>query len=367
MRILLLGDYSNVHATLARSLRELGHDVVLVSDGDTWKNYPRDIDLVRRRSGFLGGLLHYMRMWRIFLSLRGFDVVQLVNPVFAPLRAERLLPFYRLLRRRNKRVFLAAFGMDHYYAQACLDCHTFRYSDFNFGTEVRDTCETRVWRKEWVDGAKGRLNRIIADDCDGIISGLYEYDAAYRPHFSGKLHFIPFPIVPKAPRCVKMTGDVGKLRFFIGIQRSRSAYKGTDVMLRALERVVARYPSACEIVRVESLPFNQYVRTMEGCHVLLDQLYSYTPAMNALEAMSRGLVVVGGGEPENYEILGCADLRPIINVQPSADDVYNQLCRLVEHRDEVPALAKQSYEYIARYHDYRKVAARYLSVWTGRD
>ncbi|MBF0951544.1 MAG: glycosyltransferase family 1 protein, partial [Alloprevotella tannerae] len=38
MRILLIGDYSNVHATLLKGLRELGHDVLLASDGDGWKN-----------------------------------------------------------------------------------------------------------------------------------------------------------------------------------------------------------------------------------------------------------------------------------------------------------------------------------------
>ncbi len=45
MRILLLGDYSNVHWTLAEGLRALGHEVCVVSDGDGWKNYRRDVDL----------------------------------------------------------------------------------------------------------------------------------------------------------------------------------------------------------------------------------------------------------------------------------------------------------------------------------
>ena len=47
MKILLLGDYSNVHATLASALRTLGHEITLASDGDSWKNYPRDVDLKR--------------------------------------------------------------------------------------------------------------------------------------------------------------------------------------------------------------------------------------------------------------------------------------------------------------------------------
>ncbi|MEE1338450.1 MAG: glycosyltransferase family 1 protein, partial [Muribaculaceae bacterium] len=44
MKILLVGEYSNVHWTLAKGLRELGHTVTVASNGDFWKNYPRDID-----------------------------------------------------------------------------------------------------------------------------------------------------------------------------------------------------------------------------------------------------------------------------------------------------------------------------------
>ena len=54
MKILLLGEYSNVHNTLAMGLRALGHQVTVVSNGDFWKDYPRDID-VSRPTGRLGG------------------------------------------------------------------------------------------------------------------------------------------------------------------------------------------------------------------------------------------------------------------------------------------------------------------------
>lgn len=47
MKILLIGEYSNVHNTLAKGLRELGHEVCVISNGDFWKNYPRDIDASR--------------------------------------------------------------------------------------------------------------------------------------------------------------------------------------------------------------------------------------------------------------------------------------------------------------------------------
>lgn len=362
MKILLLGEYSNVHATLAQGLRELGHQVTVASDGDGWKNYPRDIDLRRRSLGYKDTLQFLYKLIRNLSRFKGYDVVQLINPVFLPLKAEAHKFVYTYLRKHNRSLFMGAFGVDHYYVKTCLDCTTFRYSDFNFGPHLRKTRETEVWKRDWLLGAKGRWNQWVARDCDGIIAGLYEYYASYRCHFPQKLKFIPFPLCPGKPVDDRRKAD-DPVRFFIGVQRSRNAYKGTDVMLRALQRTKERYPHECEIVKVESVPFSEYVRLMYGSDVLLDQLYSYTPAMNALEAMSNGLVVVGGGEPENYEILGECELRPIINVLPDEESVYNSLCKIVEERSVLPELARQSQLYIERHHSYLKVAQKYVDFW----
>lgn len=365
MRVLLLGEYSNVHWTLAEGLRSLGHDVVVASDGDSWKGYRRDVDLSRRSPSASAALAYVWRLLRAFPRFQGFDVVQLINPVFLSLKAERIYPFFHFLRRRNHSVFLGAYGMDHYWVRAGMDCRTFRYSDFNLGPALRRNEDNAIWERDWLRGPKGRLNRRVARACDGIAAGLYEYYAAYRPDFAAKLRFIPFPIRTDRARFVER-GHGPKLRFFIGIQRGRSVYKGTDIMLRALQKTVERYPDACEMVSVESVPFDEYVRLLDGSDVLLDQLYSYTPAMNALEAMAHGMVVVGGGEPENYELLGEQTLRPIVNVRPDEDDVCRRLAWLVEHRDEVPRLSRESRLYVERHHDYRLVARAYLDFWRSR-
>ena len=114
MKILLLGEYSNVHWTLAEGLRQLGHKVTVVSNGDFWKNYPRDIDVSRHSSSSFDGVRLALRIALLLPRLRGYDVVQLINPMFFELRAERLLPIYRYLRRHNRHVVLGAFGMDWY-------------------------------------------------------------------------------------------------------------------------------------------------------------------------------------------------------------------------------------------------------------
>lgn len=363
MKILLIGEYSNVHWTLAEGLRALGHTVCVVSNGDFWKDYPRDISLTRDPEKRLSGIGYVLRLLTVLPRLRGYDVVQLINPCFLELKAERIYPIYRYLRRHNGKVFLGGYGMDHYWVHTCTTTQTFRYSDFNLGSTLRDDENTRREIAAWIDGEKGRLNRYIAADCDGIPTGLYEYYACYRPHFPEKTAFIPFPIdlkslSPKAPRPAG-----APVRFFIGIQRARSKYKGTDIMLRALERVHALYPTRCEIVKAESVPYAEYQHLMNNSDVLLDQLYSYTPAMNALLAMGKGLILVGGGEPENYDILGEEELRPIINVLPDEEDVFRRLEELVLHPERIEELSRQSRLYVERHHDHVRVAARYLRFW----
>ncbi len=137
-------------------------------------------------------------------------------------------------------------------------------------------------------------------------------------------------------------------------------------MLRALLRVQEKYPEHCLVEVAESLPFEEYRKRLFDSDVILDQLYSYTPAMNALEAMSHGMIVVGGGEPENYEILGEDTLRPIINVLPDEEDVFQKLCWLVEHPEQIQKLSDDSRLYVERHHDYRKVAQQYVAFYEQR-
>lgn len=357
MRILLLGEYSNVHATLAKGLRELGHEVTVVSNGDFWKNYPRDIDLSRSYTKW-GGLKYWLRLIRLLPKLRGYDVVQLINPMFLELKAARIKPVYRYLRRHNRRIFLGAFGMDYYWVSTCCRERPLRYSDFNIGNDLRTNDDALQERRDWLDTDKQRLNELIANDCDGIITGLYEYHVCYEPKFPDKTQFIPFPIVVGDKPDVCPTPPE-RLRLFIGINRTRSEYKGTDIMLRAAQDVQTAYPDKVELRIAENIPFEQYVEMMNGSDAILDQLYSYTPSMNPLEAMTKGIICIGGGEPENYAILGEEELRPIVNVQPTYESVRHELEQLVLHPERVPRLREESWQYVKRHHDYLKVARQY--------
>lgn len=368
MKILLLGEYSNVHATLAKGLRALGHEVLVVSNGDFWKNYPRDIDL-SRSSTRLGALAYLLKLAMVLPKLRGFDVVQIINPLFLELKAERMMPVYRYLRRNNGKMFMGAFGMDYYWVDVCCKQMPLRYSDFNIGKRLRTDHEAMIYRNSWVGTAKEKLNREIAADCDGIIAGLYEYWACYATtEWASKTTYIPFPIDCKdattcAPDKESDTSQHRPLKMFIGINASRSAYKGTDIMLSAAEDIVSHYPDKAVLNKAVSVPFAEYRKLMSDSDIILDQLYSYTPSMNPLEAMRQGLVCVGGGEPEYYDFIGEQLLRPIINVEPTYESVYQQLEQLVEHPERLPQLKKDSKEFVRKHHDHIKVAQQYLDFW----
>ena len=414
MKILLLGEYSNVHWTLAEGLRKLGHQVTVLSNGDFWKDYPRDINLVRT-PGKWGGIRYMARLYSLLPRLRGYDVVQLINPMFLEIKAERIFPIYRYLRRHNGKMVMGGFGMDYYWVSTCCNEKPLRYSDFNIGDKLRTDEDALRERRDWLGTKKEELNRFIAEDCDAIVTGLYEYQVCYQPHFPEKTTFIPYPIKLEergerreerdmpykrdanggaeekkfqkgdengekrdmSPN-IDANGDdekknyslssllsplSSKLSLFIGINRTRSVYKGTDIMLRAAQAIKAQYPDRVDLQIAESVPFAQYQQMLDGADAILDQLYSYTPSMNPLMAMSKGIICIGGGEPENYEILGETELRPIINVQPTYESVYHELEQLVLHPERIPELKRQSIEYIRRHHEYLKVARQYEKVY----
>ena len=339
----------------------MGHQVTLVGNGHSFRNYPRDID-IRRGKGPLAGIFHYLRLCKLMPKFKGYDIVQLINPDCFGLKAEREYVFYRYLRKHNKKMVVGAFGLDWYWVDDGLNHRTFRYGDFYIGDKMRKDAATQLLVREFVNTPKGDYTKYVMQDADMIPTCLYEYQASYSHYFPQKTHYIPLPMTTEHDVPVHHYEN-GCIRFFIGIDHKRNVYKGTDIMFNALIKIKERYPEHCDIVKVESMPFAEYSRTMESCDVMLDQLYSYTPSMNSLLAMSKGIVVVGGGEPENYEILHEKKLRPIINVEPTYESVYNQLEWIILHPKELDRLKAESIAYVKKHHDYRKVAKQYVAMY----
>jgi len=362
MRILLFEDYSGLHTFLAKGLRELGHEVVTVGNGNMFHNLPRDIDIRRRDCGRLTGLRHWVHMVRLLPRFRGFDIVQLINPDAFGLKPQREYFFYHFLKRHNRRLLVGAFGADWHWTDDGLHHKTFRYGDFYIGNRMRTDEAAQQFVREYDGTEKGRYCKYVMEDCDAIPACLYEYKAVYAHYLPEKTTFIPLPMLVEHDRPVHTFGGL-PLRVFIGIDKKRSEYKGTDIMWRALCHVAERHPQEIEVVKAESLPFDEYSKAMNGCDVMLDQLYAYTPSMNSLLAMQKGIIVVGGGEPEGYDLLGERELRPIVNVEPTFESVVDALEQLIAHPERIAPLKQQSIDYVKKHHDYRKVAVAYEALY----
>ncbi len=363
MKILLLGEYSNVHWTLAEGLRLLGHDVTVASNGDFWKGYKNDIPLIRKSTGLKDTIQYIFNVNRHFKTFRNYDIVQIINPMFLELKAEKILPYYRELRKQNKKVFLAAYGMDHYYVKACTQSNIFEYSELMVNGQFRSVKDNVDAVNDWLHSYKAELNQIIASDCNGIAAGLWEYYMSYKDHFPEKTELIPFPINPAEPAERFIQKADGITRFFIGVQKSRSEFKGTDILLDILLTIEKELPDLCKVTKVENVPFETYRKLMRESDILVDQLYSPTPNMNSLLAMSQGLVVAGGGEEEPYIAIGEETLRPIINLPCNKEDIYRTLKEIVQNSNILQDLKRQSIEYVGKHHTPAKVAEQYLKFW----
>lgn len=363
MKILLVGDASNFHWTLAQGLRLLGHDVVVVSNGSKWMNNRRDVDISRKGYGPVDSMMYLAKILSLLPAWKGYDVVQVASPIFFSLKPDKNLYIFRRLKHQNAKIFLQALSTDHYYVRTCFDHHTFRYSDFFVGEKpLRRPCY-EVERDAYLYGPNKEPNIAMAQECNAIAACLYEYYMSYKDDYAGKLQYIPIPINLDENPMRKLPARMDTLRFFIGIQPQRSALKGTDILYDVLQELQRKYKYECEVTVVESMPYDLYNRAMYESDVLVDQLYSYTPATNALLAMAKGLVAVSGAEPEFYDFIGEKDLRPVVNVLPDPAEAYKALEQLVLHRDDIPARGRDSRRFVERYYDYRKVAVQYVDFW----
>lgn len=366
MRVLLLGEYSRLHLTLAEGLRKLGHEVLVASDGDGHKQYPRDVDLLRQSSGLVDTASALYNVNREFQNFKGFDVVQLINPCFLTLSVGINRYFFNQLKRNNKKIFLGAFGDDSYWVRACRGNQIFKYSEFFVDGQETNLTYNKILEERWIGSPREKLNEYIARESDGIIACLYEYYKSYEPYYPEKLKYIPLPIHVQDIKHNEIKEVPEKLRFFIGIDKIRSEYKGTDLMLKVLLEFEKKYKGQVEVLVAESVSYDEYQKMMFNAHVVVDQLYSHSPSVNPLQAMAGGKIVISGGEPEMYDLMGDITNRPVINVYPSEKGVWDALETILKEKDRLPSLSKQSRLFVEQYHDSVNIAQQYLDFWMSK-
>ena len=360
MKVLFIGDASNARYTLAKGLRELGHEALVIGTGGGWRHMYVDICL-ERGAGRWGAVVYLLRWLLLLPKLRGYDIVDFNGQFMMAFKPWLKRRFYDYLRKHNKYTITTSLGIGHYYVKGCVEAKLFRNSDFNIGDKPRTNAFAVEMADEWLRLPEVvKFSRHMAATSHLLVGTGYEYWASLNHYFPEKTCFVPLPIdLPEKPVEVRETKR--PVRFFIGIQKERNEEKGTDILWPVLQKLKNDYPDGVIINKAENVPYDEYCRMMADSDILIDQLYTCY-AMNALKAMTMGIVAATVAIPEAYELLGEKEMFPMIDLPCDAEGIYRQLEQYVLYPEKLDKAKRQSLEFVNKHHHYIKVAQRYASL-----
>ncbi|EOC1327594.1 glycosyltransferase [Cronobacter dublinensis] len=374
MNILLVGEFSGVHMTLAQTLKDDGHNVVIVSDGDSYKNFSRDITITaQKRKGKLAalarmhldvtgtkGLITYFKHKKVIAGLKGYDVVQIINTV--PLDCFGSIASYlfiRNLKKNNKKLFLCALGDDYRWVKACL-LNRFKYSALSNLTVK--TLHKYIYSLKYVYGLFfKKLHMYVEKQCDGIIPGLIEYAIAYEG-VDKVTPIIPLPLPRKIfdeanSMDVNVHASSSKITIFHGWQVGREFKKGNFILDEAVKRILqSNLAERIDYQIVKSVPFDEYITRIKSADIFLDQTYSYDRGMNAIFGMAYSSVVFSGFEYEKEQHIG-------ISAEPDVDLVEKELIRIIDNPVLMETIKKNARDFALKRHNPENVMHNYLHIW----
>ncbi len=363
MKILFVGDYSNLHACLASELRRLGHSVTVVSDRGGYQQTSADI-VLSREEGRFGKIKYMMEVMRSWPRLEGYDVVQFINPHFLKVKPGKLAYFFRELKRRNGKTFLTLSGNDYYFVKDCLD-GKFRFSEFRAGNERTPYSVSMPDREEgWMRDDVRRYHELFYDSVDGAMSVLPEYDIVGRKILGDRCVFTNIPI-DLTRHSWRERSFEGVLKVIVGMKPEMSIQKGTGYLYEICRNIAERSGGKIVVDKVGGLPYADYLRVMNESDILIDQLYSYSPATNALDAMSQGLVCASGAQPEYYDMIGESELRPVISLSPLENNLESYLEKVFSNRGELRRMSREGRRLVEKHNDVREVVKVFISHWNG--
>lgn len=368
--VLLLGDYSNCHRTLSGALRQLGCDVTLASDGCGWMHCGTEVDIKRRYAGRVGGALHFLNMASLLNGrLSGYDIVAVHDPHFVHLKPGRLKILFDRLRRNNGKVFLTAMSTDIAYLDMLeASDSALRYSEwFVEGRPSRHMLADKAQWDAWHAAPLRHYQDYFFDHVDGAVSVLYEYHLGMQRRLgSSATAYGGIPIETASFQPVSIPVNPEPVKLFLGRDRTRKLMKGSDLLEQAALKAIARNPGAAVLDIVENVPFADFTRRLRSAHIVLDQVYSYTPATTALMAMACGLNVVSGAEPEYYDFIGETANRPIVNAPLHPDALADCISALIASPGEIRERGCRSREFVVSHNDSSVVARRFLDFWLSK-
>ncbi len=356
MKILLVGEFSGLFKNLKEGLVALGHDVTIASQGDGWKSITNDIDWSSNKKGIVGKFEKFFKLIKVIPQLKGYDVVQLICPVIFPVKFGINKFIINDIIKNNKKVFLSGAGAS--YADSVVA--DFLQNNFKYPQLYNESKKAN--NGMWSQTQEGRkYNKWLQSQVGGYIPIMYEYAQGYRDIGYSKLK--PTIALPMNIDKITYRDNIVKDKLVIFHGLNREGGKGTPLIREAMERLQENYPNKVECVIDGKMPLDDYLKLLEKVNVVVDQVYSCSIGMNGVYNLAMGKIVVGGGEPEFLKEYG-VKTSPLVPIQASVDDIYNQLEKLVHlSNEEILEIGKKSRLFAEEVFDYKKIAQQYVDVW----
>jgi len=348
MKILLLGEYSRLHNTLKEGLVSLGHTVVLVGTGDSFKRFPSDIDVssslqnnwftkkfivgLYKLSGFdLSKKDIYRNLNSILPQLTNFDVVQLINEDAFGIYPADEIRFYRRVFSQNDKIFLSGCGEDTY----IIDYYNrkkMRYSILTPFFNNAKLVDAYKYSFKYLTPPYKKLHQFVRNSIRAVIPSDMDYAIPYAT-YDKAVAMIPNPInIDKITYSKLVITD--KVNIFFGVNLFSFHKKGSGIVLEVLQRIEKEFPEHVNIVIAKNLPYKAYMDKYQSAHIFIDQLYSFDQGFNALEAMARGKCVITGAERE-FEAYYQLKNTVAVNALPDADDLFQKIANLIKNKEKI--------------------------------
>lgn len=384
MKILLIGEYSGVHSNLRQVLLEKKHEVLFIHDGDSYKKFSDndfsiEYSILKFKNDFINkililyilfldliglkGIIQCIRYLKILDGLGRFDVVQLINT--KPFGQFGSFANYLLLRRIfkiNRNCYLSALGDDYTWVKSCL-LKKPPYSMFN--NMKISNIKYFIYSLNYVYGIGSKfIDRYVRNNVVAIIPGLFDYYYAYKSMGIPCTEIVPIPIaVSESVNNLKIQYPI---KIFHGWQSGKELRKGNDLFDEAIEMLLIKYPDKIEYKIVSNVPYSEYIKLFDDCHIFIDQCYSLDRGVNALLGMSKGKVVLSGCEELTINYYKNNISKSLINATPNIQELYCQIEDLILNIDKLNEIMKKSKKFIEDHHNYEEVYNLYLKIWFNR-
>lgn len=378
MKVLLVGEYSNLHNSLKEGLIALGHEVTLVSTGDSFKNLSTDHSIhASFTESKIGNILFRflrkikilnleksekaLRFFFFIQKQKQFDCIQLINS-----NAIESYPFinqwlYKQLLKKTKNLNLLVCGDE----VPIVDFYLKNKNFYNILTPMLEDESLKIhfsYPLKYTQKSYKKVFDFLKNHCNSIITSDFDYEIPMKK-MGFKTHFIPNPI-----NCDKIVFNENKVTdkivILLGINRFSYYKKGIVYFEQALKIIKEKYSDKVEIIISENVPYKEYVKIINKSHIVLDQIFAHDQGYNALTAMAQGKVVFTGAEKDWLQYFNLEENNVAINALPNVEDIVSKLDFLINNPKKIEIIGKNTRKFIEKEHHYIQIATKYLEAWS---